>query len=58
MGKPKDGDPRACVTLIDITQAKVKVEFLRVPYDVEKAAQAIVANGLPPYFADRLKEAR
>lgn len=58
VGKPKDGDPRACVTLIDITTDSVKVEFLRVPYDVEKAAEAIVASGLPEYFAQRLREAR
>jgi len=57
-GKPKDGDPRACVTLIDITTATVNVEFLRVSYDVEKAAKAIVMSGLPEYFAQRLKEAR
>ncbi len=58
VGKPKDGDPRACVTLVDITPDDVKVEFLRVPYDVEKAAQAIVTSGLPPYFAEKLKEAK
>jgi putative phosphoesterase len=58
VGKSKDGDPRACVTLVDITADKVNVEFLRVPYDVQKAADAIVANGLPGYFSDRLKEAR
>jgi putative phosphoesterase len=58
VGKPKDGDPRACVTLIDMTAATVNVAFLRIPYDVEKAAQAIVESGLPMYFAERLKEAR
>lgn len=58
VGKPKDGDVRACVTMVNITSDDVKVEFLRVPYDVEKAAQAIVSSGLPPYFAERLKEAR
>jgi len=58
VGKPKDGDPRACVTLITITADKVNVEFLRVPYDVQKAADAVIASGLPGYFADRLKEAR
>jgi putative phosphoesterase len=58
VGKPKDGDSRACVTLIDITVDTVKVEFLRVRYDVEKAAQAIVSSGLPEYFAERLREAR
>lgn len=58
VGKPKDGDPRACITLLTITTDKVNVEFLRVPYDVQKAADAIVASGLPSYFADKLKEAR
>lgn len=58
VGKPKDGDPRAGVTLLTITTDKVDVEFLRVPYDVQKTADAIVASGLPAYFADRLKEAR
>jgi putative phosphoesterase len=58
VGKPKDGDSRACVTLIDITAESVNVEFLRVAYDVEKTAQAIVSSGLPEYFAKRLKEAK
>jgi putative phosphoesterase len=58
VGKPKDGDPKACVTLLSITTGRVDVEFHQVPYDVQKAADAIVANGLPGYFADRLKEAR
>lgn len=58
VGKPKDGDPRACVTLIDLTVEKVSVKFLRVPYEVEKAAQAIVTSGLPVYFAERLKEGK
>jgi putative phosphoesterase len=58
VGKPKDGDPRACVTLIEVTAETVTVEFLRVSYDVEKAAREIVASGLPEYFAQRLKEAR
>lgn len=58
VGKPKDGDPRACVALIDVTADTVDAEFLRVPYDVEKAAQAIAESGLPAYFAERLKEAK
>jgi putative phosphoesterase len=58
VGKPKDGDPRSCVTIVDIIPGSVNVEFLRVPYDVEKAADAIVASGLPEYFAGKLKEAR
>jgi putative phosphoesterase len=58
VGRSKDGDPRSCVTTADIRKEGVVVEFRRVPYDVEKAAAAIVASGLPRYFAERLKEGR
>lgn len=58
VGKPKDGDPRACVTMVEIAERDVKTEFIRVPYDVEKTASAIIESGLPPYFAEKLKEGR
>lgn len=55
VGKPKDGDPRACTAIVDVTKATVTTEFIRVPYDVEKVATAISASGLPDYFADKLR---
>ena len=55
VGKPKDGDPRACVTIVEISQKSVKVEFIRIPYEVEKVAAAISERGLPAYFGDKLK---
>ena len=58
VGKPKDGDPRACVTIVDITAAGVKTEFLRAAYDVEKVAAAISASGLPEYFAEKLRQGK
>jgi putative phosphoesterase len=54
VGKPKDDDPRACVTVLDITGRAVAVDFVRVEYDVEMTA-AIIASGLPAYFAERLR---
>jgi putative phosphoesterase len=56
VGKPKDGDPRACLTIFDITRQGVRTEFVRVRYDAEKVAAAILLSGLPPYFADRLRK--
>jgi putative phosphoesterase len=47
VGKPKDGDWRACYTLIDGGQ----VMFRRVEYDVQAAAAAIRATDLPHEFA-------
>jgi putative phosphoesterase len=57
VGKPKDGDPRTCVALINISPDAVETEFVRLPYDVEKVANAIIDSGLPPYFAERLRKA-
>ncbi len=56
VGKPKDGDPRACVTLLEVTPDAIKTEFLRIEYDIEKTAEAIVEKGLPPYFAEKLRQ--
>jgi putative phosphoesterase len=53
VGKPKDGDPRACWTLLTVEEgAPVRVEFRRVSYDIESMARAIRAEpDLPDQFA-------
>ncbi len=55
VGKPKDGDRRACAAIVEITKTEIKTDFIRVPYDVEKVAAAISASGLPEYFAEKLR---
>lgn len=55
VGRPKDGDTRACVCMIDIQPDAVTTDFLRVPYDVDAAAEAVIKNGLPAAFAEQLK---
>lgn len=57
VGKPKDGDARACYVLIDV-EVDVKVEFRRVPYDVAAATAAVRESGLPDHFAELLETAR
>ena len=58
VGKPKDRATRTCLTLLDIMPGYVRSEFARLSYDVEKMASAIVSSGLPPYFAEMLREGR
>jgi diadenosine tetraphosphatase ApaH/serine/threonine PP2A family protein phosphatase len=58
VGKPKDGDPRACVALLEVTPNTIKTEFLRIEYDVDKTASAIVEQGMPAYFAEKLRQGR
>jgi diadenosine tetraphosphatase ApaH/serine/threonine PP2A family protein phosphatase len=57
-GKPKDGDPRACWALLEASADNLRVEFRRVPYEIDPAARAIEASDLPNEFAMPLREAR
>lgn len=53
VGKPKDGDSRACYVLITIYE-EIGVEFKRVEYPVWSVADEIKEAGLPDSFADAL----
>ena len=55
VGRPKDGDPRAGYVLLEVAEGSARVEFVRVEYDVEEAARAIIASELPDEFADFLR---
>ena len=55
VGRPKDGDWRAGYVLLDVDAAAVDVEFVRVAYDVERAARGILESELPAAFADHLR---
>jgi predicted phosphodiesterase len=55
VGRPKDGDWRACYVLLSVDANGSSVEFVRVPYDVDEAADAIRVSDLPAEFADVLK---
>ncbi len=50
----RDGDPRAGYVVLE----EGEVEFRRVTYDAEAAAQAIRASDLPDYYADELLAGR
>jgi predicted phosphodiesterase len=56
VGRPKDGDPRAGYVVLDVAADKaITVDFVRVAYDVEQAARAIVDSTLPNDFAEYLR---
>ena len=64
VGKPKDGDVRACYVLLTVDPERPKsdegycsVEFVRVEYNVEEAAKAVEESALPDAFADMLRKA-
>lgn len=64
VGKPKDGDNRACYVILEISPEtsmkspeSLRVEFVRVAYDFESIAQAVEASPLPDVYADMLRKA-
>lgn len=57
VGRPKDGDNRACYCILTIGD-KVEVEFVRVSYDIEKMAKEILESELMDSFATVLRTGR
>jgi predicted phosphodiesterase len=55
VGRPKDGDPRACYAMLVVNESGVAVVFERVEYDIDETARAILASELPDEFADFLR---
>jgi putative phosphoesterase len=45
VGRPQDGDARACVALVELNR-DVRVEFRRVAYDIERTMREIEVAGL------------
>jgi putative phosphoesterase len=61
VGKPKDGNPKACYVLLSLNEDSssmhpdtVRVEFIRIPYDIDKAVNGIKGSPLPDDLAERL----
>lgn len=52
VGQPRDGNPHACYALYD--DRADTLTYVRVPYDVDAAANKIKAAGLPRRLAARL----
>jgi len=52
VGQPRDRDPRACFVIL--REGSGELEYVRVPYDVERAQAKIRAAHLPEVLAARL----
>jgi len=52
VGQPRDGDPRACLAILDMKERKLR--YIRLAYDVRKTYKKIMKAGLPPFLAERL----
>jgi diadenosine tetraphosphatase ApaH/serine/threonine PP2A family protein phosphatase len=53
VGQPRDDNPAACYAVLD--EGTNELTYVRVAYDIDKAARKIRDAGLPVALADRLK---
>jgi putative phosphoesterase len=58
VGKPKDSNPSACYVMLNAEGHQLGVDFIRVPYDIERAARAIEQSDMPSEFAQMLRDGR
>ena len=58
VGRPDDGDPRACYAVLEIDSKRIQVRHHRVEYDVERAVAAIREHKLPEVFAQMTLQGR
>ncbi|MGB4439658.1 MAG: metallophosphoesterase family protein [Sedimentibacter sp.] len=54
VGRPKDGDNRSCYCIMEIGE-NINIQFVRIPYDVEKVAKEIESSELLDNFAQVLR---
>ena len=55
VGQPKDGDRRAGYVIMEVGKSEITAELVRVDYDVEAAAQAVLTAGLPLSLAEGVR---
>jgi len=55
VGRPKDGDWRACYVVLRFAEGALRAEFVRVEYDIEQAVRGIRESELPNDFAGHLR---
>jgi len=58
VGRPDDGDPRACYAILQLTPRQVNVRHFRVEYDLQQAVDGIHRHGLPENFARMVQTGR
>jgi len=56
VGRPDEGDPRACYAILEMHKNEFQVEHYFVEYDIQRAVDAIREKGLPEVFTEMIEE--
>ena len=55
VGRPKDGDSRACYARVELASGAWQIQHVRVAYDVDLTMRGVRGSGLPEQFAEHLR---
>ncbi len=58
VGRPDDGDPRACYSILEISKNNISVKNFRVKYDIKAYVRMIKRENLPNEFSLMICEGR
>ncbi|MFP4106628.1 MAG: metallophosphoesterase family protein [Phycisphaerae bacterium] len=58
IGRPEQGDPRACYTLLEYRPAAMRAMERRIEYNVQEAVEGIRSRNLPEPFAEMIRRGR
>jgi diadenosine tetraphosphatase ApaH/serine/threonine PP2A family protein phosphatase len=56
VGRPDDGDPRACYAILEMTSGRIKVRHMRLAYAVRQTVAALRRRKLPAVFGQMLEQ--
>ncbi len=56
VGRPDDGDPRASYAILEIKDGVITVQHFRVAYNIMAAVRVMRQTGLPPVFAEVIRQ--
>jgi putative phosphoesterase len=56
VGRPDDGDPRASYAILELGKGTITLKHFRVEYDIQRAIDAILSQGLPIEFAQMIQQ--
>jgi putative phosphoesterase len=54
VGQPRDENPEASYSIVEIKENRIEVKLRRIPYDIEKTCRALVEAKLPQLLCERL----
>jgi putative phosphoesterase len=58
VGQPRDDNPKSSYAIVEVTDAQLNAQIIRIDYDIEKTCEAVLLANLDKSLCDRLVQGR